>query len=305
MSLSIVTCVFNGESFVDSYWHGIQNLGELVSEVIIVNDGSIDRTESLLSEITDERVKVINKVNTGLPDSRNIGLEATTKEFVIFLDVDDTLNLDVLTHNINLMAENKTYVLLSNARYVDKNGDSSKFIFQNFLRKFALPRLNKISENIFYNNFLVTPSTLILRKDYLNTIKFDSQLTIGEDWEFFTRVLATEKKLKTNMSQVNYYVAEVSMSSTAIKNHNKLELLIEKLNENYNYSTYSHKEYKNFISVILSLFELKRQSFNKQFFELMCFYFDCISTSTDSIKFVAVSFFKYLVHMAHKLLGGK
>ncbi len=93
--VSIIIPVYNAEEYLkeclDSVFH--QTYSRL--EVIAVNDGSTDRSGSILSSFIDEtRLKVVQTANYGVSHARNVGLDNITGEYVTFLDSDDTIDLD-------------------------------------------------------------------------------------------------------------------------------------------------------------------------------------------------------------------
>lgn len=88
---SIIIPCYNVESYVKECVNSVlgQSYGDF--EVILVNDGSTDKTGAICDEIAkqDPRVRVIHKKNGGLSDARNAGLTRTIGRYVIFIDSDD------------------------------------------------------------------------------------------------------------------------------------------------------------------------------------------------------------------------
>jgi glycosyltransferase involved in cell wall biosynthesis len=58
-------------------------------EVIIVNDGSTDNGFEIVSQYTDNRIRLYNQENKGAAAARNLGIEKATGELIAFLDADD------------------------------------------------------------------------------------------------------------------------------------------------------------------------------------------------------------------------
>lgn len=94
--ISIIIPVFNGERFVRKCIEStlIQTLSEL--QIIIVDDGSDDRTLEILNKLAaeDKRIMVIHQDNGGVSKARNVGLQAVAAEWVLFVDADDTIAPD-------------------------------------------------------------------------------------------------------------------------------------------------------------------------------------------------------------------
>ncbi|MFI5351671.1 MAG: glycosyltransferase family 2 protein [Candidatus Binatales bacterium] len=87
-AVSVVICVYNGASIVGRALDSVfaQNFDGV--EVVVVDDGSTDRTAEVLDRYGD-RIRVIRQDNQGLALARNAGVAASRSEFVAFLDADD------------------------------------------------------------------------------------------------------------------------------------------------------------------------------------------------------------------------
>lgn len=91
--VSIIVPVYNGEKSIERCLRSIQNQSYTNIEVIVVNDGSTDHTEKVIKKYVEEdaRFHYIKKDNTGVSDSRNMGMAAAKGEYFQFVDGDDWL----------------------------------------------------------------------------------------------------------------------------------------------------------------------------------------------------------------------
>jgi len=91
IQISVIVPVYNGERFIGECLESVRRCPSDGMECIIVNDGSTDGTEAICRRFADAdlRFNVINKANSGVSDSRNIGMDAATGGYIIFLDADD------------------------------------------------------------------------------------------------------------------------------------------------------------------------------------------------------------------------
>ena len=104
--ISIIVPIYNVEKFLPTTVESIKNQeGFSDWELILVDDGSKDGSPALCDQFaaSDSRIKVVHKPNGGLSSARNAGIEASSGNFLLFLDGDDCLDsstLKVLHHVI-------------------------------------------------------------------------------------------------------------------------------------------------------------------------------------------------------------
>ncbi len=91
--VSVIVPVYNVESYLPQCIDSIRRQTFSDIEVICVNDGSTDRSGTLLDAYArlDERVRVISIGNHGVSHARNLGIEEARGEIVCFVDADDVL----------------------------------------------------------------------------------------------------------------------------------------------------------------------------------------------------------------------
>ena len=96
--VSVVVPIYNGEQFVKECCAQLANQTLSDIEIILVNDGSTDKTRALCDEEQERRsnVTVIHQANEGVSVARNRGAEIARGEYVAFVDVDDGFEPDML-----------------------------------------------------------------------------------------------------------------------------------------------------------------------------------------------------------------
>ena len=96
--ISIIVPVYKTEKYLDRCVQSIQRQAHPNIEVILVDDGSPDKSGDLCDALaeTDDRIRVIHKQNGGLSSARNAGIEASRGTYVCFVDSDDYI--DSLLH---------------------------------------------------------------------------------------------------------------------------------------------------------------------------------------------------------------
>lgn len=98
MKISIIVPVYNVENYLRKCINSILNQTIKDIEIILVNDGSKDKSGDICEEYKkkDDRVVVIHKENGGLSSARNAGLKIATGELINFIDSDDWIEPDYL-----------------------------------------------------------------------------------------------------------------------------------------------------------------------------------------------------------------
>ena len=94
MKLSVIVPAYNVQDYISNTIESLlnQEFNENDYEIIVVNDGSTDKTLNEIKRFeSNPIVKIINKKNGGVSSARNIGLKKAKGDFVMFVDGDDQL----------------------------------------------------------------------------------------------------------------------------------------------------------------------------------------------------------------------
>lgn len=96
--ISVIVPVYKVEKYLKRCVESVQKQTFKNLEIILVDDGSPDLCGKMCDEMskTDPRIKVIHKNNGGLSDARNAGIEIASGKYVVFVDSDDWLDLDMI-----------------------------------------------------------------------------------------------------------------------------------------------------------------------------------------------------------------
>ena len=183
---SVVIPTYNRAAFIEATLQSVLNQTYPHYEIIVVDNCSTDNTEDLLQAyIRAGRIQFIkHEQNFERARSRNTGMSAARGDFVTLLDSDDFMypkNLADAAEYASANPETKCFHNLY--EFVDSE--------RNVLRRQTLPPLNNQLRAIAGGNFMTCIGDFIHREIY-EQYKFDvtPELTGGEDWEFWLRVLA-------------------------------------------------------------------------------------------------------------------
>ena len=144
--VSVIMAVYNVDMYLQQCMDSVVNQTLYDIEIICVDDGSTDKSLSMLKEYEskDKRVKVYTQQNKGAGAARNLGLKYATGVYLSFLDSDDFFELDMLEKAYNKIKESQAQIVVF--RSDQYREDLKEFLQVNWtLRKNELPPYRPIN----------------------------------------------------------------------------------------------------------------------------------------------------------------
>lgn len=178
--VTIIIPVYNSEKYLRECLSSCLRQYYWNLDILIVNDGSIDRSIDIINEFTlvDARVRVISKDNAGLVDARKTGALNALSDYLVFLDSDDVLCDNAISLLVENLHKSDADVVLSNFVVELENG--KKLFDSNANYVYGLHNsamiLNVLSKNV--------PPTIwgkLIKKSIFLLTNTPSEITIGED----------------------------------------------------------------------------------------------------------------------------
>lgn len=111
--VSVVMPVYNGEKYLREAIDSVLSQTFDNFEFIIVNDGSTDSSEEIIRSYSDSRIVLVNKPNSGIVDSLNLGIKRATGKYIARMDADDIMLPDRLKIQYRFMEENSRVDILA------------------------------------------------------------------------------------------------------------------------------------------------------------------------------------------------
>jgi len=120
MSVTVLMSVFNNETRIEKTLNSILKQTYPNFELLIINDGSTDNTCKILRDyaMKDKRIIIIDKSNTGLTDSLNIGLKASNNDLIIRHDAEDISHPERFEILVNLINKNRSITCIATSCFI-------------------------------------------------------------------------------------------------------------------------------------------------------------------------------------------
>ena len=135
--LSIILTTFNRGKYILDAIESIMAMSFKNWELIIVDDGSTDQTNIVISKcLDDERIHYLyNETNQGVSFARNLGLQKSKGKYIAYIDSDNTYSSDFMSHAIEFLEKNKNYDLVYGSLLTSFHGENNKpILFKEFSR---------------------------------------------------------------------------------------------------------------------------------------------------------------------------
>ena len=121
--VSVIIPIYNVEAYLAECLHSVVNQTFQDMEIILVDDGSTDRSPEIIKEFTekDSRIRIITQSNCGVSVARNTGLHAASGEYILFVDSDDMIMPNSVETLYNKANETRSDLLIGNALWYVPN----------------------------------------------------------------------------------------------------------------------------------------------------------------------------------------
>ncbi len=210
--ISVIIPAYNAERTIRQTIESVQRQTFQDFELIVINDGSKDRTVELVQSIQDERLKIFSYENGGLPVARNRGISRATGEFIAFLDADDLWTPDKLELQLTALKQHpEAGVAYSWTYFMDVNEQGEAV---SFLPSPQYSFEGNVYEKLLVSDFIHSGSnTLIRRQAIASAGEFDPTLKSCEDWDYWLRLATCWHFVVVPKHQIFYRRTPGAMSS--------------------------------------------------------------------------------------------
>lgn len=170
-------------------------------QVVIIDDGSTDGTLTVCKELekTDCRIEVYHQENQGVAATRNKLLTKVKGEYVLFVDGDDWIELDMVEHLVSLATKYSAGMIMCDRVINDTNpvetSPNTKILSQD----------EAVKDFLMHEYFVGSLWNKLIHNSLLKDIKFCNEISYGEDALFVWSVLQGVDRVVVSSKQLYHY----------------------------------------------------------------------------------------------------
>lgn len=195
LKYSFIVPVYNCEKFLENCIESIRAQKNVGYEIILVDDGSADGSGRLCDKYAEayDNIHAYHKENGGASSARNFGIDKSNGKYLIFIDGDDTIEPQMLGEIDNAVSDNTDMVIygMTFDFYRDTSLARSDIMVYPKNAFFSVKEFGDEFKRFFECNGLSSACNKVFIKKIIddNTLRFNTDMTIYEDFDFVLRYL--------------------------------------------------------------------------------------------------------------------
>jgi glycosyltransferase involved in cell wall biosynthesis len=185
--ISVIMPAYNAEQYIGQAIQSVLAQSCKNWELIVVDDGSTDRTSQILAGFSDPRIRVHHQPNGGEACARNTALDLIQGKFLAFLDSDDVFLPEHLKLTSGYLNDHpEVGGVYTDGFYIDQTGSRLKPLSSRRRGPFEGDIFEEVMRS---SDVFGAPVCVVLRSDVIkqNALRFDSEIVIGPDWDFLNQ----------------------------------------------------------------------------------------------------------------------
>ena len=207
--LSIVVPIYNTEQYlkrcIDSIINAINNI-DFEVEILLINDGSKGNCDDIVVEYVEKYknlIRYIKQENSGLAQTKNVGIENAIGEYISFIDSDDFIDENLYKDAFNIIKEKKADVVICDWETISKN---EKYIVPAQDTRYSNDKLGCIDVQI-----MPSSCNKIVKRDLFKNLYFPKRLRYEDLATTLIVLLRAKKIIYLNKPYYKYYLSEGSI----------------------------------------------------------------------------------------------
>lgn len=211
VKVSIIVPIYNSEKYLKKCLDSLveQTLNDI--EFILINDGSTDKSDEIIKNYKDKRIKYYKRTNHGIGATRNFGIDQASGKYIGFVDSDDYVNKDMYLKMYEKCKENNLDIVVCD--YIKEEENKKEIIkFSNF----NITDLNNHPDLLTEIN--LAPWNKIYKKSLFDEKTYYPINVKYEDTPFVALMLSKAKKIGKINDPLYHYTVHNNSQTTIIDN---------------------------------------------------------------------------------------
>ena len=205
--VTVVVPVYNSQDYIEECVLSIQNqtLNSARIETLLINDGSVDGSGEICERLSKQfkEVKYIYKENSGVSDTRNVGIKQALGKYIMLLDSDDYLSEETIENLVRFFDNHYNEIdLVTYPIYWDRNGKKSLHNRYSEKKYDKGTGIYDLEEYPYLNQSTVN---IIFKNEFEKNNLYDVSMKLSEDQNFNTCMLMRKNKIGFVQEAIYYY----------------------------------------------------------------------------------------------------
>lgn len=183
---TVIIPLYNKENFIENTLKSVLNQSFTNFEVIIVNDGSTDKSEEKVYQFNDVRIKYFSQENQGVSVARNFGISMASSNYISFIDADDYWYPNFLQEMFKTIKQFPNEKVFSAAKEIET-------AHRTFQAKYSIVKTNDYELVNYFTasskeSVIWTSSAVFHKSVFEVTGGFDPEIKMAEDTDLWIRI---------------------------------------------------------------------------------------------------------------------
>lgn len=217
--ISIIIPIYQVEKYLQKCIESVINQTYKHLEIILIDDGSLDNCPKICDEYAkkDSRIVVIHQKNSGLSAARNTGIENSTGEYLVFVDSDDTVELNLVEDLYKCVKKSNCKMAACGRKFVFEDGKVICKLPKNLERVFSFNEAIIEMNNFYF--FDMSAWGKIYNRNLFENIRFPEG-KLSEDYFIMYQIIELAQKVAyISKPLYNYLQRTSSISRNKKINH--------------------------------------------------------------------------------------
>lgn len=202
--VSVLIPSFNAEGWIEETLRSVLNQTWSNIEIIVVDDGSTDRTVSIAQTYARQGVRLFTQENCGAAAARNRAFQISKGEYIQFLDADDLISPDKIQSQMQLLMVEGSSV--ATCRWGRFTNEPQLIIIRPMLNWKDLAPIDWLVATWAEGAGMLFPALWLIPRNVVERAGFwREDLSLNDDGEFFTRIVLASDRVLFAANGLAYY----------------------------------------------------------------------------------------------------